>query len=181
MSGTRARGSMERLNNMLGIAKAKRSDFREEPVRKLDNDTMCDMIEARLGTMIARHAELQTKLEEIEERIRAFAASHSLSYDRISWSHPAYFPKDRPEVQFLGTVADHVLGEHHEPYTTGGGTYARCAENIIAFGALFPGDEDRMHQKDERLSLDRLKDATKIYADVIARLGKKDFPVPGRE
>ena len=68
MSGTRARGSMERLNNMLGIAKAKRSDFREEPVRKLDNDTMCDMIETRLGTMIARHAELQTKLEEIEER-----------------------------------------------------------------------------------------------------------------
>ena len=59
---------MERLNNMLGIAKAKRSDFREEPVRKVDNDTMCDMIETRLGTMIARHAELQTKLEEIEER-----------------------------------------------------------------------------------------------------------------
>ena len=68
MSSTRARGSMERLNNMLGIAKAKRSDFREEPVRKVDNDTMCDMIETRLGTMIARHAELQTKLEEIEER-----------------------------------------------------------------------------------------------------------------
>ena len=65
---SRTRGSMEKLHNMLGISMAKKTDFREEPRTKLDNDTMCDLIESRLGTMMARHAELQTKLDEIEER-----------------------------------------------------------------------------------------------------------------
>ena len=57
----------------------------------------------------------------------------------------------------------------------GGGTYARAAKNIIAFGALFPGDEDRMHQKNEYIDIDRLVMTTKIYCEAIYKLSSETF------
>ena len=38
----------------------------------------------------------------------------------------------------------------------GGGTYAREMENAIAYGALYPGDPDVMHEADEFIRIDRL-------------------------
>ena len=61
------------------------------------------------------------------------------------------------------------------PLVIGGGTYARAAKNIVAFGGLFPGDPDLMHQRDERLSIDRLIQMTKIYADTLYQLTQEDF------
>ena len=34
-----------------------------------------------------------------------------------------------------------------EPYTIGGGTYARNLDKGVAFGAMFSDSEDLMHQK----------------------------------
>ena len=63
------------------------------------------------------------------------------------------------------------------PMAIGGGTYARSMKNHVAFGALFPGDPDVMHQRDERLALDRFETMTKIYAKAIYRLSQKDFSI----
>ena len=41
---------------------------------------------------------------------------------------------------------------------------------IIAYGALFPGDEDLMHQKNECMELSRFRLMTKIYAEAIYKL-----------
>lgn len=57
-----------------------------------------------------------------------------------------------------------------ESMVIGGGTYARQVENFVAFGPLFPGDEDLIHQKDEYISIDRFVEMTKIYAKAIYRL-----------
>ena len=50
-----------------------------------------------------------------------------------------------------------------------------AAENVVAFGALFPEDEDLMHQKNERLSIERFMQMTKIYADALYALTQPDF------
>lgn len=52
----------------------------------------------------------------------------------------------------------------------GGGTYARAIKNVIAYGGLFPGDEDRMHQPNECLRIERFVQMTKIYAEAIYKL-----------
>lgn len=57
-----------------------------------------------------------------------------------------------------------------KPVVTGGGTYARATSNIIAFGGAFPGEEDRMHQRDERISIESFMKMTHIYADAIHNL-----------
>ena len=79
-------------------------------------------------------------------------------------------------IQALMGVYQKYTGDtERRPQVIGGGTYARAAENIVAFGAMFPGDPDLMHQKDERLSIDRLMTMTKIYADAIYQLSQKRF------
>ena len=57
-----------------------------------------------------------------------------------------------------------------KPLVIGGGTYARATENVIAFGPSFPGEREVAHQKNEFVNLKKLKTATKIYAETIARL-----------
>lgn len=95
---------------------------------------------------------------------------------------PIYMAPDSPMIKTLGEVYAENTGDYEtKPKVIGGGTYARCADNIVAFGSLYPGEEDRMHQKDERLSLDRLLTTTKIYADAIYKLSQKEFPVPGKD
>ena len=54
--------------------------------------------------------------------------------------------------------------------TFAGGTYAKMFDNILAFGALFPGEEDTMHQADEKLSKDSLMKMARIYARAIYSL-----------
>ena len=60
-----------------------------------------------------------------------------------------------------------------EPLIIGGGTYARQMDNAVAFGALYPGDEDRMHGADEYISVDRLVQTAKIYAETIFEFAVK--------
>jgi succinyl-diaminopimelate desuccinylase len=62
-------------------------------------------------------------------------------------------------------------GDHDsKPLVIGGGTYARAMDNVVAYGAMFPGDEDLMHQKNECVSIDNLMKMTRIYAEAIYRL-----------
>lgn len=94
-------------------------------------------------------------------------------------SQPAvYMEADSPMIRTLMEVYRENTGDRSsEPMVIGGGTYAKAAKNIIAFGGLFPGDPDLMHQKDEKLSLDRLMTMTKIYADAIYKLTQEDFSI----
>lgn len=93
---------------------------------------------------------------------------------------PIYFEQDSPMVKTFMEIYQENTGDmESKPLTIGGGTYARAMKNCLAFGALFPGDEDLMHQRDERLSLSRLELMTKIYADAIYRLTQEDFIVNG--
>ncbi|MEL5940993.1 dipeptidase PepV, partial [Tetragenococcus halophilus] len=63
-------------------------------------------------------------------------------------------------------------GEKGEEQIIGGGTYGRLLERGVAFGAMFPGAEDTMHQANEFMVLDDLYRAAVIYADAIYRLAK---------
>ena len=60
----------------------------------------------------------------------------------------------------------------HEPFTIGGGTYARAFENVVAYGMEFPGDENHVHMSDEVLSIDKIRLATEIYTNAACRLAE---------
>ncbi|MDD3410145.1 MAG: Sapep family Mn(2+)-dependent dipeptidase, partial [Eubacteriales bacterium] len=61
-------------------------------------------------------------------------------------------------------------GRPRECVATGGGTYARCLAEGVAFGASFPEDEDRAHQANEMISLNSLMLNVRIIARAILKL-----------
>lgn len=86
---------------------------------------------------------------------------------------PLYVPKDNFLVDKLMKVYREQTGDlNSEPITIGGGTYARAMENAVAFGPMFPGQEDVAHQKDEYISIEHLLKITRIYAHALYELAK---------
>lgn len=88
-------------------------------------------------------------------------------------SKPLYVPKDHMLIQGLMKIYKEETNDFQaEPITIGGGTYARAMENIVAFGPLFPGDEETAHQKDEYISIENLMRITRIYGKALYELAK---------
>ncbi|MGL4485101.1 MAG: Sapep family Mn(2+)-dependent dipeptidase, partial [Anaerovoracaceae bacterium] len=84
---------------------------------------------------------------------------------------PIYFPVDNPIIVTLMEVYQKFTGDYeNKPIVMGGATFARAIPNAVAFGALFPGEGEYEHQKNERASVDNLIKSTKIYAEAIMRL-----------
>jgi succinyl-diaminopimelate desuccinylase len=58
-----------------------------------------------------------------------------------------------------------------EPFTMGGGTYARAVPNMVSIGTSWPGD-GKAHETDERLKIEHLYKASRIYAHMLYRLAE---------
>ena len=61
-------------------------------------------------------------------------------------------------------------GRPRECIATGGGTFARCLEEGVAFGANFPDDEELAHQAGEYSRISGLMDSVRIFARAIIKL-----------
>jgi len=88
---------------------------------------------------------------------------------------PSPYVLFNPKCKLVKTLLKTYRKETHDktkPLTTGGGTYAKHAPNTIAFGALFPNRESRMHEPDEYISLEDFYLSSVIYARAIHYLGK---------
>lgn len=89
---------------------------------------------------------------------------------------PSYVPVEDPAVQRLNAIANQVLGQSHEPYVMGGGTYARKLPNAVGFGAGLRGpsqfgrDRGDGHQPDECIRICDMKNAIRIYVESILEL-----------
>ncbi|MDW7672301.1 MAG: dipeptidase PepV [Bacillota bacterium] len=78
---------------------------------------------------------------------------------------PLFVSKEDELVQKLMQVYREETGDTvSEPITIGGGTYARALAHGVAFGPLFPGQEELAHKKNESMAVDDLIRITRIYA-----------------
>ena len=111
--------------------------------------------------------------EEVVRRIRACAAVYGLEYKEFDWLAPLYLPKDHPVIETLMKVYRQFSSDEvSEPIALGGATYARAFDNCVAFGPLFPGELLTEHEPNERLDMDNLYLAMKIYAHAVYELTK---------
>ncbi len=114
------------------------------------------------------------ELTEIKELLEKGIAGMDFHYEEFGHQPPLYVEKDHPLVQKLMKVYQRYTGDKREPITIGGGTYARALDNAVAFGPLFPGQEELAHQKDEYIGIEELILMTKIYAAAIIELAKAE-------
>ena len=83
---------------------------------------------------------------------------------------PLYVSKDSELVTSLLSAYNEVTGENASPIAIGGATYARAFPNAVAFGPVFPGEESRIHQKDECITLEGLLKCAEIYRAALLKL-----------
>ncbi len=114
-----------------------------------------------------------TTLEKIEAGLQAAIGAYDVTFStEPHHMAPHYVPQDDPLVATLLAVYEDHTGEKGFEQIIGGGTYGRLLERGVAYGAMFPGYTDTMHQANEFMDLDDLFRAAAIYADAIYRLAK---------
>ncbi len=89
-------------------------------------------------------------------------------------SHLLYYPKDSVLVSTLLKVYQEEYKDYQTPpLAIGGGTYAKEADNTVAFGMQLPDWDAKMHSPGEQLREKDFYKGMEVYAHAIIELGKK--------
>lgn len=106
--------------------------------------------------------------EGFYNQLTKLASNAGLNVNTLSDSKPHYVDPNDDLVKTLHNAYIKYTNDTNTPLLTiGGGTYARALKKGVAFGMLFPGREDVVHQVDEYVIIDDLILATAIYAQAI--------------
>ena len=112
------------------------------------------------------------KLEDVLKPLELKLFENNIELKNLIEDKPLYYPKDHFLIKTLQGVYEEHTGGKEEPLAIGGGTYAKTMKNIVAFGPLFPGDPDVIHQVNEYIEIDKLIKCAKIYGEAIYQLAK---------
>lgn len=85
---------------------------------------------------------------------------------------PHYVPMSDPLVSTLIDVYEKHTGLKGYETIIGGGTFGRLLERGVAYGAMFEGEPDSMHQANEMKPVENIYKAAVIYAEAIYELAK---------
>ena len=111
-------------------------------------------------------------IDQAKLNIKAHSKPFAVTF--TSESKLLFYPKESVLIQTLLNAYREETGDlKTQPKALGGGTYAKEADNVVAFGMEFPGWESRMHGVDEQVKKADLFKAISIYAKAIVDLGKK--------
>lgn len=112
---------------------------------------------------------------EINGRLSALAEDYGATFVLTSDMVPFYIDPKNPAVQALVDSYNEFMGKQAEPFTIGGGTYARHFTNAVSFGPEEPSEPvpawvGPMHGADEGVSEELLKRSLKVYIYAVEKL-----------
>lgn len=137
------------------------------------NVGVIEMNESQAEAVVNIRYPIKHTAEEVYDGIKGELLGTGIELEELSHMKPLYVPKDHLLVETLMNVYRESTGDYEsEPITIGGGTYARAMDNAVAFGPLFPGQQELAHQKDEYISINDLLENAKIYAKALFKLAK---------
>ena len=110
-----------------------------------------------------------------EEMINAFINNAKPMDIKVTGSMPVlFYPLDSLLISTLMHAYQEESGDYEsKPMTSGGGTYAKEADNVVAFGMQLPGWDSKMHAPGECVERSNLVKSMAIYARAIKELGEK--------
>ena len=117
-----------------------------------------------------RHVET-VKAEDMINNIKEASKPFEIEVEGIS--PILFYPKDSDLITTLLRVYQEETGDYEtEIIASGGGTYAKEADNVVAFGMEYPGHDPKMHGVNENTKREYLVESMGIYAHAIVELGK---------
>jgi len=94
-------------------------------------------------------------------------------FEFVNGIEPLYFEQDSPMIQAMLKAYKDVTGDKESKMIAiGGGTYAKSMKNIIAFGCSYEDEDNRIHNSNEWLSVERFKQQVEIYIEAIKNLNE---------
>ena len=117
--------------------------------------------------------------EEIFERLRAAAGAYGVKARVLAEQKPLFVPEDTPLIRMLKGAYETVTGGRARLYGTGGGTYARSLQNRgVAFGPVFPGEENHLHDADEFIEIEKFMLHAQICLEALFRMQRRNKKSP---
>ncbi|MGF6376988.1 succinyl-diaminopimelate desuccinylase [Clostridiales Family XIII bacterium PM5-7] len=109
--------------------------------------------------------------EEVMDALRKTSNLAGFTMEEIDYLPPVYTKPDSDFVNILMEAYQKNTGDQvNGAFAIGGATYARAIPNAVAFGPLFPYEEELAHEANEYLEIDSLEKMTMIYIDALEGL-----------
>ena len=138
----------------------------------LEAGVLCQNINIRFPTA--------TSCADLQAKLSAFAARYRAGFKGEKGEEPFYIPAHSPFIQTLLRTYNEVSGSAAQPFTMGGGTYARHFAHAVSYGPeekdeILPDFAGPVHGANEGIRLSALLKALKIYILAIWRLQAIDY------
>ncbi len=111
-------------------------------------------------------------VEKVKAGLEKAFAAKNMELSDFSGVEPHETSADSDFVKTLSKVYEDITGARGGCIAIGGGTYVHDIEGGVAFGAEFPGEDCKIHSVGEFISVERMKQNAKIFAEAIIRLCK---------
>lgn len=100
---------------------------------------------------------------------------YGISVEEYDYLRPLHVSTDSDLVKSLMKAYQEVTGDTtSKPIATGGATFARSMDNIVAFGALFPGAPKTEHQANESTIVKDVKTSMEVYVRAFELLATEE-------
>lgn len=110
-------------------------------------------------------------VEEVKSKLELVAKEYNVKIDLYDYLKSIYLEKDSEYLKNLMSAYQSVTGDiTAEPITSGGATYARAMDNVVAFGALLPTGLKTEHQVNERIRIEDMKVAMHVFAQAFINI-----------
>ncbi len=113
--------------------------------------------------------------KELEEILKAKLSEKypNLTFEFYDQLPAVFISKDSDIVKALTESYEEVVGEKMIPQATGGATYARGMENIVAFGPYFEDSPNTEHQYNEHIRFSDFIKSFDIYSNLFNKFLNK--------
>ncbi|MDD5823432.1 MAG: dipeptidase PepV [Firmicutes bacterium] len=109
--------------------------------------------------------------EQVYEGIEQTCEKTRIGIVKTMGEDPIYLSLEHPMVvKLMDAYVEETGDTENKPLVIGGGTYAKLLKNTLAYGGLFPGEPDTMHQADECMSIESFYKMARIYARAIENI-----------
>ena len=110
-------------------------------------------------------------VENVKELLTKDAHKYEIVVELYDYLKSIYVEKESDYIQSLMKAYQDVTGDTvSQPITSGGATYARAMDNVVAYGALLPTGLKTEHQVNERISIEDMKIAMHVYAQAFLNI-----------
>ena len=102
--------------------------------------------------------------DHIDAELKRVCEKHGVNVALFDYLPSIYVERDSELIKGLMKAYQSITKDmDSEPLVSGGATYARAMENVVAFGAALPNSEKTEHQPNEYLPSEGIKTAMAIY------------------